>query len=300
MPAAGRPSPGRLAIDHTWANLEDTVHPVVILTLSEGCEPPRAAVLACHEALRGGGADVELVTAREDADIDAVLDVPRLIIATATDSQVRAVVRRLVRKFAPAPSHRPHDLPADRTVPDLPAVGLLPVGPARADLVSRLRLPRAPADVAGAVLAGHTRRLDLLRNDGGSVTLDGALVGGADSTGRAVTFAARIEVDDAVLSDGRDRLLAAVVANADGYAEFDGLPLLTRADPDDGRVEVAVALPVVRRGKREVQVRRVGGRAAAITPMAEVPYLDDGVAAMLRHKRTWWIERGAWAVYDAA
>jgi hypothetical protein len=276
------------------------MHPVVILMLSEVCAPPRAAVLACHDALRDGGADVDLVVAREDTDIDSVLDASRLIIAAATDSQIRAVVRRLVRKYAPTPSDRPHDLPADRTVPDLPAVGLLPLGPDQADLVSRLRLPRAPAAVAGAVLAGHTRRLDLLRNDGGSVTLDGALVGGADSVGRAVRFAARVEVDDAVLCDRQDALLAAVVANADGYAEFDGLPLLTGADPADGMLEVAVALPVVGRGKRvEIQVRRARGRAAAITPAAKVPYLDDGVAGMLGHKRTWWIERGAWAVYDA-
>jgi YegS C-terminal NAD kinase beta sandwich-like domain len=284
------------------------VERVVVLSLSETCEPPRAPVLACRDALRAGGAEVELVTARSDADIDAVLDARRLVVATAADAQVRAVVRRLVRKYAPAASARPNDLAADRTIPDLPAVGLLPVGPAQSDLVSRLGLPRSAAEVAAAVLTGRVRRLDLLRNDGGSVTLDGALLGGTDNTGRAMPFTARVEVDDAVLCSERDQLLAAVVANADGYATFDGLPLVTRVDPTDGVVDVAVATPaarhraldLLRAGRRvEVEVRRARGRAVAVTPSAEVPYLDDGVAGLLAHRRTWWIERGAWAVYTA-
>ena len=52
-----------------------------------------------------------------------------------------------------------------------------------------------------------------------------------------------------MLSDGDEPLLACVVANAAGYAELDGLPLLTAADPADGRVEVAVAVPVVARSR---------------------------------------------------
>jgi hypothetical protein len=166
---------------------------------------------------------------------------------------------------------------------------VLPLGPG---LVDRLGLPAAPADVAAAVLGGRVRRLDLLRNDGGSVTLHGALLGGDEP------FQARIDVDDAVLSDGTEPLLAAVVANADGYSTVDGLPLTVAADPADGVLDAAVALPR-RHGRRlEIEVRRARGRAVAVTPRDGVPFLDDGVSGTLERRRSWWMERGAWAVYD--
>ena len=134
------------------------------------------------DALTAGGARVELITAASDAEIDAVIarfdgpsrpdglawprpDGPtRLIVAAATDGQLRAVLRRLVRRYAPPPSRRPDDLAADRTVPDLPAVGVLPLDPTGSsgarDLVAQLGLPRDPAAVAAAVLGGAVRRLD--------------------------------------------------------------------------------------------------------------------------------------------
>ena len=307
----------------------------------------RVPVLTCADALTARGARVDKVTARSDAEIDAVLarlDGPprpdglswpdedgktRLVVATASDGQLRAVMRRLVRRYAPPPSRRPADLAANRTVPDLPPIGLLPLDPARpearpsgpgpteagpsaggpsaggpSDLVGQLGLPRDPAAVAAAVLDGRVRRLDLLRNDGGSVTLDGALIGGADDAGRPLAWRGRVEVDDAVLSTGDDPLLACAIGNAGGYAELAGLRLLATADPADGVLEVAVAVPVVARsrwGRQRVrlEVRRARGRAVAVTPRdTEVPFLDDGVAGDLSRKRSWWIEPGAWAVYD--
>ncbi|GIJ51527.1 hypothetical protein Val02_84130 [Virgisporangium aliadipatigenens] len=276
------------------------MHRVVILSLAEGCEGPRTPVLSCRDALRAAGCEVELVTARSDAEIDAALadGEARTVVAAVSDGQVRAVVRRLMRKHSPAPSKRPDDLPADRTVPDLPAVGILPVAIEPPDLASRLGLPRAPEEVAAAVAGGFVRRVDLLRNDGGSLTLDGSLLGGADEAGRAVPFHASINVDDAVLTDGREALLAAVVANADGYATFDGLPLVVEPSPFDGKLNVAVALAVKTRKRVEVEVRRASGRAVAVTPRSEgLPFLDDGVAGTLNRKRTWWMERAAWGVF---
>ncbi|MGC9667082.1 hypothetical protein ACNTMW_11070 [Planosporangium sp. 12N6] len=309
------------------------MYDVVLLTLedepgggcsggcSDGCSStPRVPVLACRDALVAGGARVRTVTAHSDQEIDAVLDSTdaRLVVAAATDGEVRAVVRRMVRRYAPPPSKRPDDLPADRTLPDLPPIGILSMGPARAasrggpdpsptggvQLVQRLGLPSEPAQVAAAVLAGHTRRLDLLRNDGGSVTLHGALLGGSDDTGRAVPYAAQVNVDDTVLSDGSEPLLAVAIANGDGYATVDDLPLVAKADAADGVLDVAVALPVTSRrwfGRREVrvEVRRARGRAVAVQPFAEVPFVDDGVQSSLTRKRTWWMERGAWAVFCA-
>lgn len=298
------------------------MYDVVLLTLGDGPEPPRVPVLACSDSLTAAGARTETVTATSDTEIDAVLarlDGPsrpdgltwpdqdgkaRLVVATATDGQLRAVVRRLVRRYAPPPSKRPADLPESRTVPDLPPIGVLPLDrTGRGDLPARLGLPRTPEAVAAAVLGGATRRLDLLRTDAGSITLDGALLGATDDQGRAVRWRARVEVDDAVLTEGRDTLLACVVANAGGYADLDGLPLLARPDPADGVVEVAVAVPVVersllRKSRVRVEVRRARGRAASVTPYEdELPYLDDGVAGRLTRRRSWWVEPGAWAVY---
>jgi hypothetical protein len=312
------------------------VYDVILLSLAEGggcgsacggCETacsPRTPVLACADALRAAGARVETVMAGSDAEIDAVaarfdgdprpdgLTWPgsdtklRLVVAVATDGQLRAVLRRFVRRFAPPPSKRPADLAAGRTVPDLPPIAVLPLdGSSTTDLAAQLGLPRTAADVATAVLGDRLRRLDLLRNDGGSVTLDGALIGGADPQGRAVPWRGRVEVDDAVLTDGTDPVLACAIGNAGGYATFDGLPLLTDGDPADGMVEVAVAVPVVvrkafRPSRVRVEVRRARGRAVAILPRdGDLPYLDDGVSGTLNRKRSWWIEPGAWAVYAA-
>jgi len=277
------------------------VHQVILLSLDEGC--PRTPVLACRDALTAEGADVSTVVAGSDAELDEVLarldgpgrpdgltfpalDGPRLVVAAAAAGQVRAVLRRMVRRYAPPPSRRPSDLPADRTVPDLPPVGVLPLYGA-----SLFDLPTDPAEVAKAVLHGRPYRLDLLRTDAGSVTLDGALVGGE------VGFAAGVEVDGVVLARPDEPIAACVVGNGSGYATVDGLPLVPGADPADGILNVAVAVPVRVRSRPRVEVRRAQGRAVSVTPVGEVPFLDDGVAGTLARKRSWWLERGAWAVF---
>ncbi len=298
---------------------------------SGGTATMRVPVLACRDALAAAGAAVDTVTATSDVEVDAVLarldgparpdgltwpadpgHVPALIVAADSDAQLRAVLRRMVRRWAPPPSRRPADLVAGRTVPDLPPVGLLPLdvrgpgGSAVPDMVDRLRLPRDPADVAKAVLGGDIRRVDLLRTDGGSVTVHGALLGGVNATGHAAAWRGRVELDDTVLADGKEPVLACAVANANGYAHLDDLPLAPAADPRSGRVAVAVAVPV-RAGSRfsfragaadvRIEVRRATGRAVSVTPTADLPYVDDGVEATLTRKRAWWVEPGAWAVY---
>lgn len=279
----------------------------VILTLTgedDSCGAPRVPVLACADRLREQGHEVRVVAAASDAEIDAVvtaLDGP-LVVGAATDGEVRAVVRRMVRHLAPPPSKRPAELPAGRTVFDLPPLAVLPLAPSRPDLVSRLDLPGDPATVAAAVAAGRTRRLDLLRTDGGSVTLHSSLLGGVDSSGAVGLWRGRIEVDDVVLADGEESLVACSIANA-GPSDLDGLPLVAGASPEDGRVDVAVAVPVLnRRGLRKAEmhfeVRRARGRAVSVTPRdGELHLVDDGVAGTLSRKRSWWVEAGAWAAY---
>ncbi|MGK5680035.1 diacylglycerol kinase family protein [Actinoplanes sp. URMC 104] len=283
---------------------------------------PRVPVLQCADALTAAGARVEMVTAASDKEIDEViarLDGParpdgltwpasdgrtRLVVASATDGQLRAVVRRLVRRYAPPPSKRPDDLALNRTVPDLPPLAILPLDTGNTtDLAAQLGLPRTPAAVAQAVLGDSVRRLDLLRNDGGSVTVDGALVGGMDDDGRAVPWRGRVEVDDAVLSNGDDPILACAIGNGAGYAEFAGLRMLADGDALDGKVEVAVAVPTIvkqrfRGTKMRVEVRRARGRAVSVLPRdGEIQFLDDGVGGAMNRKRSWWTEAGAWAVF---
>jgi hypothetical protein len=292
---------------------------VVLLSLgdgsaTQGCSasdqgPVRVPVLACVDALRAAGATVEIAVAGSDAEVDAAVKPAevgecRLVVAAATDAEVRAVVRRMVRHLAPPPSKRPADLPTGRTVFDLPPLAVLPLVPAVPGLVARLALPTAPDDVARAVLSGHSRRLDLLRHDGGSVTLGGCLLGGADAAGHVLAWRARVEVDDAVLSDGTEPLVACAIQVA-GSSDVDGLPLVLDAPADDGAVHVAVAVPV-RRPRRlrgpgiGFEVRRARGRAVSVAPHdGDVATADDGVAGQLTHRRSWWVERGCWAVYHS-
>ena len=122
------------------------MYDVVLLSVAEGSPcSPRVPVLACADALRDAGALVETVVATSDAEIDEVIQrfdaAPRadgltwpdadsklrLVVASAADGQLRAVVRRMVRRYAPPPSRRPADLAEDRTVPDLPPLAVLPL-----------------------------------------------------------------------------------------------------------------------------------------------------------------------------
>jgi hypothetical protein len=277
----------------------DAVHEVIVLSLEEGC--PRAPVLACRDALAAEGAQVDTVVAGSDAELDEVIAAldgpvradgltwpsdrgPRLVVAASAVGQLRAVLRRMVRRYAPPPSRRPADLATHRTIPDLPPIGILP-------LYGASLFDTDPADVVKSVLHGTPERLDLLRTDAGSVTLDGVLLGGE------AAFAARVEVDDAVLATPDEPVAACVIGNGRRYADLDGLPMTPDANPSDGSVHVAVAVPVRVRRQVRIEVRRARGRAVSVTSVGEVPFLDDGVAGRLARKRSWWVERGSWAVF---
>ncbi|THV41653.1 hypothetical protein FAB82_10525 [Glycomyces buryatensis] len=260
---------------------------------------PRTQTLHLIDELKQLGATVRTVGAEHAKEIDAVMDDPneRIVVAADTDEQVNAVLARVVRRSAPAPSERPDSLPAGRTLPDLPPLALLPLGTAPG-LVKHFGLPTAPAEVAAAVMGGKVRRTDIMRHDGGGVCADGVRLGGGDRPWRGM-----VNLDDAVLADGSEQILACVVANADGYAAADDM-VLAEPDPTDGKIDVAVAVPVTVgrwRKKVRIEVRRARGRAVAIHPEDSVTYISDGLVDELKRKRTWWVEPGAagWYVSEA-
>lgn len=275
----------------------------------------RVPVRAFADALRAHGVDVGLADADSDAEIDTVLHgitttdgaspstVEKRLVIAGSDGVVRAVVRRMVRQALAQPRHRPTDLPPNRTIGDLPAIGLLPLPADGPSLTSALSLPTTAQQLADAMLSGATQRLDLLRNDAGSVTLHGALLGGANEHGRSVPWRGTINVDDAVLTDGTDHVLACAIGNAAGYASIAGLPLLDVVDASDGQLQVGIAIA----RQQTVEVRRARGRAVTVhahaasdTNSAELPFTDDGVDGVLRRRKTWWVEPGAWAVFTTA
>lgn len=267
---------------------------VVVLTLVESnCSNPgpRTQTLHLIDELKRLGADVRTAEAATPQEIDPAVEDPdaRVVLAADTDEQVNAVVARMVRRFAPAPSARPDDLPEGRTIPDLPPLAILPLGTAPG-LVERFDLPSTPEDVAEAVVNGTVLRTDLLRHDGGGVCVDGVRLGGGDRPWRGV-----VNLDDMVLTDGTEQILACVVANADGYAAADDM-VLAEPDPADGRIDVAVAIPILvgRLRKRvRIEVRRARGRAVAVDPSDGVTFVSDGLVDELGRKRTWWVEPGA-------
>lgn len=272
---------------------------VVVLTLVEtNCSNPgpRTQTLHLIDDLQARGAQVRTVEASKPEQIDPVFEDPdaRIVLAADTDEQVNAVLARLVRHAIPAPSKRPEGLPDGRTIPDLPALAVLPLG-AVPGIVARLGLPEKPAEVAEAVAAGRVKRTDLLRHDGGGVAIDGVRLGGGDRPWRGV-----VNLDDVVLADGSEQILACVVANADGYAATDDM-VLAEPDPADGKVDVAVAVPVTvgrLRKKLRIEVRRARGRAVAVHPDDSVTFVQDGLVGELKRKRTWWIEPGAAGWYS--
>ena len=186
------------------------------------------------------------------------------------------VVRRLVRRYAPPPSKRPAELPADRTMFDLPPLAVLPLdaGGARAGPYPRpcrpspARSPRPSLDRPRATPRPAPHRRWIRDAARGSARRRRGRPGRSWRPGRGATTP--------YCPKGTNRCSPAPSANA-GHSDVDGLPLVVDAAADDGLVEVAVAVPVLRRrllrsASPQVEVRRARGRAMSVTPHEdEVP-----------------------------
>lgn len=204
-------------------------------------------------------------------------------------------------------------------------VGLLPLGTGN-DLARTMGIPLDPAAAAGIVVAGHSRRLDLLVDDGGTVAVNavhagvGGLVatqaarlkpllgrvayvaGAAWAGARSPGWAVRVEVDGALLAEGK--LLFVGIGN--GATIGGGAVLWPRARPDDGLAGVTVALAggvaarlEMGRALRSGDLRRadgiVLGRGRTIRIEGEpMPYNVDGEALPAAATRSWQLEKRAW------
>ena len=197
---------------------------------------------------------------------------------------------------------------AGRTVPDLPADRRAAARPgARPTWSPRSwACPATRPTVAAAVLGGRVRRLDLLRNDGGSVTLDGCCSAASTTAAGRCTGAGRVEVDDAVLTDGEEPVLACAVAQRRRVRDAGRAAAAGRRRPGrrpgrrggrgaGGRTGRCCARPAC--GSRCAGPGAARWRSPRAT--TSFHFVDDGVAGELTRKRSWWIEPGAWAVYVA-
>ncbi|MGY2085397.1 diacylglycerol/lipid kinase family protein [Blastococcus sp. SYSU DS0539] len=214
------------------------------------------AVEAALTELRTG-ADVAVAATSDAAELDdALRDHPgRRVVALGGDGSVHAVVAALDR--------------IGRLGPEEP-VGIIACGTGN-DLARTLGLPLDPAEGAAAVLAGGTRRLDLIREDDGGIVVNAVHAGvGAESAAEAVRLKGRlgaaayplgaaiagmsgsgwelcVEIDGRVAThpaegwaaDGSTGLLMLGICN--GATIGGGTPLAPDARPDDGWLDVVVS-----------------------------------------------------------
>jgi YegS/Rv2252/BmrU family lipid kinase len=262
------------------------------------------------------GADVTVRSCAEPGELDAVLDGGldgRTLVLVGGDGSVHTAVGRLRARGG--------------LDPDRP-VGIVPLGTGN-DLARTLGIPLDPADAARALLAGRTRRLDLVVDDDGGVVVNAVHLGvGAEAAERAsglkdhlgaAAYAVggvlagagssgwnlRVQVDgDPLDLDGE----ALMVGIANGRTIGGGAELAPGAEPDDGLLDVVVATstgPLARLGfgvamrdgehvERD-DVLTVRGRVASVTG-DPFPLNADGELSGPLSARTWTVEPGAWSV----
>lgn len=146
---------------------------------------------------------------------------------------------------------------------DSRVVGLVPMGTGN-DLARTLGIPLDPQAAAHSVLEGTERRLDMLVDDRGGVVVNAVHLGvGAEAAREATELKStlgrlsyavgallaglrargwrlQVTVDGNVLADGTDRVLMVGLTN--GGTIGGGTPLGPAAEPDDGMVDVVVAM----------------------------------------------------------
>lgn len=198
----------------------------------------------------GDETSVEVVTCREERDLDEVLDrqAGRTLVVVGGDGSLNALLKHLWRRGEAASC----------------TVGLVPLGTGN-DFARGVGIPIDPRKAARLVRTARAEPVDLLVDDADNVAVNavhvgagadaaliaqpwkrflhqaafplGALIAGTTVAGRRL----RVEVDGAVLTNGRRRVLMAGLSNAPTIAGGTAR-LGPGASPQDGRVEVTISL----------------------------------------------------------
>ncbi|MDP9843857.1 diacylglycerol/lipid kinase family protein [Streptosporangium lutulentum] len=270
----------------------------------------RTAVI---ETLRGGADVVEAPVGEKD--LEEMLDAcpGRDVVVLGGDGSLHVVVSTLYR----------------RGELDTRTVGLVPLGTGN-DFARGLGIPLDPQVAARVVLAGRPHPLDLLIDDEGGVVVNAVHLGvGAEASEQAkplkpglgrLAYAVggllagvrspgwrlRVTVDGRQMA-GEDPVLMLGIGN--GVTIGGGTPLTPRARPDDGMVDVVVALTTgplerlayalrLRRGRHPEMRGVTTGRGREVTVEGEaVPVNADGELVGRTARRRWTVMPAAWRMF---
>ena len=270
------------------------------------------AVAAARDVLAASGS-VDVVVTATPEELDEALERlgGRTLVVAGGDGSLHLVVSRLHQRGLLAETR----------------LGLVPLGTGN-DLARALDLPLDPADAARLVLEASSRPLDLLVDDVGGIAVNAVHVGvGADAAERAgrlkprlgpaayplgavaaglrtTGWRLRVEVDGRVVADSHRRTLMVGIGNGRGIGG--GTPLLPRAVPDDGLLDVVVSRATgpfarVRFGAAlasgqhliDRDVRYTTGTTVTVSG-EPVGVNSDGETGVAVQRRTWTVSPGAW------
>lgn len=268
------------------------------------------AVTAAVEVL-----DAELNLCEQPDDLEAAFDRldGRTLVVAGGDGSLHLAVGKLLARGELATTR----------------LGLVPLGTGN-DLARALDIPLDAADAARLVRDGQPSPLDLITDDAGGVVVNAVHVGigadAAESAGRlkprlgpmaypigavraglrSAGWRLRVEVDGRVIADTHRKTLMVGIGNGRGIGG--GTPLLPRAVPDDGLLDVMVSqasgpIARVRFGAALSSGQHLSDRAVRyargtfVTVMGEeVGVNADGEVGDDIRRRTWTIQPGAWSL----
>lgn len=270
------------------------------------------------EALQDA-ADLELVRTSSPGDLaEALADRPHLdgVVVLGGDGSLHAVVQAL------------RDAGRLGTV----TVGLVPLGTGN-DFASTLGLPEGPAEAARVVLGGRTRSIDVVVDGRDQVVVNAAHIGiGAEAAAAArpwkkalgpvgyavgaaltglkglTTPGARLHITvDGTPLGRKEPVIQVAIGN--GRYVGGGAPLLPRADPSDGQLDVSVSYTEsprrriayafsVRRGEHHRRDDVVYLRGTTVEVHGDaLRCTSDGELTKASRDHSWRIEAGAMTMY---